>query len=206
MFDYDDIITLKPGEAVKKEATLMYPKGMDGLYYGCIVYSIVEERDPNAPTGNFTILMRRARFVDVIVGDPANAQERGIVLEEFTEADGINFSRNPRIRLYKDSSDGKYIMQIKVKNISRVQQDVEINGKANNIIGQKHLFTETRKILRGETLLITKKFDHIPLYNLKIKLNIANTPMTFGDIIPMVGLLKEKTCIMIWNIVTFVTL
>jgi len=204
--DYDEFITLKAGEAVRKEASLLYPKGMDGLYYGCVVYSIVEAKDPNAPTGNFSILMRRAKFIDVIVGDPANAQERGIILEEFTEADGINLSRNPKIRIYKDSSDGKYMMQIKIKNISRVQQDVAINGITNNIIGQKRQFTEERKILRGETLLVTKKIEYVPLYNLKIKLNLTNTPMTFGDIKPMLGSLKEKTCIMIWNTITFITL
>jgi hypothetical protein len=204
--DYDQIITLQAGEAVKKEAMLMYPKGTDGLYYGCVVYSIIEEKDPNAPTGNFSILMRRAKFIDLIVGDPANAQERGIILEEFTDEEGINLSRNPRIRLYKDSADGKYIMQLKVKNVSRVQQDVSIDGITNNIIGTKFTFVEERKILRGETLLITKKLEKIPLYNLKIKLNITNTPMTFGDMKPMMGTLKEKTCIMIWDAITFITL
>jgi hypothetical protein len=105
----------------------MYPKGMDGLYYGCVVYSVVEAQPANEGMGtSFTILMRRAKFLDVIVGDPANAQEKGILLEDFTDEDGENLSHNPKIRIYQDSSDDKYVMQIKVKNISRTQQDVTI--------------------------------------------------------------------------------
>jgi hypothetical protein len=70
--------------------------------------------------------MRRAKFIDVIVGNPANATEKGIILEDFTGAAGENLSHNPKIRIYKDSSDGKYVIQLKVKNISPVEQDVVI--------------------------------------------------------------------------------
>lgn len=206
MSEYDEFITLKPGEAIKKEAKVMYPKWMDWLYYGCAVYSIVEKPSWEKKAGNFTILMRRAKFIDVIVGDPANAQERGIIFEEFTAEDGKNLSRNPRIRIYQDSSDGKYIMQIKVKNISRVQQDVIITWLVKNILMYKNNFVESRKILKGESLLITKKFETIPTYNLKIKLTASNTPFTFGDQIPVIGTLKEKTNIWIWNMITFITL
>lgn len=128
MTDYDQLITLKPGETIQKDARLSYPEGMDGLYHGCIVYSVVENQKSEATTAgtSFSILMRRAKFIDVIVGDPSNAKERGIALGDFTDEDGENLSHNPRIRIYQDSSDGKYVMQIKVKNISRTQQDVMI--------------------------------------------------------------------------------
>ncbi len=101
---------------------------MDGLYHGCIVYSVVENQEAEASTAgaSFSILMRRAKFIDVIVGNPENAKERGIILEEFTDADGENVSHNPKIRIYKDDSDNTYVMQIKVKNISPVEQDVVI--------------------------------------------------------------------------------
>lgn len=202
---YDELITLNPWEAIKKEAKLMYPKDMDGLYYGCIVYSVVEQKEVWQGT-SFSILMRRAKFIDVIVGDPSNAKERGIVLGDFTDEDGENLSHNPRIRIYQDSSDGKYVMQIKVKNISRTQQDVMITWTFTNIIGYKNIFEEGRKVLKWESLLITKKLDTIPIYNLKTKLIISNTPMTFGGIEPMVWYLKEKTTIWIFNAVTYITL
>jgi hypothetical protein len=61
---------------------------MDGLYHGCVVYSVVEEtKDATTNATSFSILMRRAKFIDVIVGNPANAQTRGIILEDFTNTD-----------------------------------------------------------------------------------------------------------------------
>gem|GEM_PF-1067222 len=188
MTEYDQLVTLKPGETIKKTAKLLYPTGMDGLYHGCVVYSIVEApKDSTATTASsFTILMRRAKFIDVIVGNPENAKDRGIVLDTFTAVDGINLSHNPRIRIYKDDSDDKYVIQIKVKNVSPVEQDVVITGVASNILMYKNTFTEERKILNGESLLIVQKLDAIPSYDLKVKLNITNTPYTFGGQTPVI--------------------
>lgn len=206
--DYDQLVTLKAGETIKKEATLKYPEGMDGLYHGCVVYSVVEKTKGEASTAaaSFSILMRRAKFIDVIVGNPENAKERGIILEEFTDADWENISHNPKIRIYKDTADNTYVMQIKVKNISPVEQDVVMTWVASNILMYKNTFVEVRKILKGESLLITKKIDKIPSYNLSIKLNISNTPFTFNNQEPVIGHLKEKTTILIWNVITVITL
>ncbi len=126
--DYDQTIVLKPGETIQKDALVRYPEGMDGLYHGCIVYSVIEKAKDETSTAaaSFSILMRRAKFIDMIVGNPENAREKGIILEEFTDEDGENISHNPKIRIYKDVSDNKYVMQIKVKNISPVEQDVVI--------------------------------------------------------------------------------
>lgn len=100
---------------------------MDGLYHGCVVYSVVETaKDTTSTATSFSILMRRAKFIDVIVGNPSNAQEKGIVLEDFTDIDGVNISHNPKIRIYKDDSDNSYGIQIKVHNVSRIEQDVII--------------------------------------------------------------------------------
>lgn len=206
--EYDQLVTLKAGETIKKEATLLYPKDMDGLYHGCVVYSVVEKSNDEVSTAaaSFSILMRRAKFIDVIVGDPANAKEKWIILEEFTDADGKNLSHNSKIRIYKDSSDDKYVIQLKVKNISPVEQDVVITWVASNILVYKDTFVETRKILKWESLLITKKLDALPLYNLKVKFRIANTPFTFNNEAPTIGHIKESTIIWVWNIVTFITL
>ena len=160
---------------------------MDGLYHGCIVYSVVQATT-GTQTANtsFTILMRRAKFIDVIVGNPANAKEKGIILEDFTGAEGVNLSQNPKIRIYKESTDNKYTIQLNIKNISSVEQDVVITGVTSNILTYKNTFVETRKILKGESLPITQKIESIPPYNLKVKLNITSTPFTFGGQQPIV--------------------
>lgn len=205
---YDQLVTLKAGETIKKEAKLLYPTGMDGLYHGCIVYSVVEApKDASAGEAtSFTILMRRAKFIDVIVGDPANAQEKGIILEDFTTADGINLSHNSKIRIYKDDADGSYNIQLKVKNISPVEQDVVATWVASNILTYKNTFVETRKILKGESLVITQKISNIPSYNLTVKFNITNTPFTFGNQAPVIWTTKQKATLWIFNVITYITL
>ncbi|MEI8008097.1 MAG: hypothetical protein WCI00_01235 [bacterium] len=63
----------------------------------------------------------------------------------------------------------------------------------------KDTFVETRKILEGDLLVITKKIGEISPYNLKIKFTINNTPFDFDtkDTIPqpIVGTIKEETVI-----------
>ena len=206
--EYDQLVTLKAGETIKKEATLLYPKDMDGLYHGCVVYSVVEKSsdEVSTATASFSILMRRAKFIDVIVGNPANAQEKWIILDTFTDADGINLSHNPKIRIYKDDADNMYNIQIKVKNVSAVEQDVVITWVASNILMYKNTFVETRKLLKWESLVINKKIENTPSYNLTVKFNIANTPFTFGGQTPVVGHIKEKTILWIWNVVTYLTM
>ena len=127
MTGYDALVTLQPGETLKKDAILAYPAGMDGLYHGCIVYSVVQAtKDTQSTNTSFSILMRRAKFIDVVVGNPQNAKERGIALDNFTADEGVNLSLNPKIRIYKDDTDGKYVIQVKVKNVSTVEQNVII--------------------------------------------------------------------------------
>ena len=51
--EYDQLVTLKPWETVQKTAKLFYPAGMDGLYHGCVVYSVVEaQKDATAATSS----------------------------------------------------------------------------------------------------------------------------------------------------------
>lgn len=204
---YDQLITLKAGETIQKEAKLLYPIGMDGYYHWCVVYSVVQvAKSSQWATTSFSILMRRAKFIDVIVGNPANAQGQGIALDDFTGAEGGNISHNPKIRIYKDTSDDSYVIQLKVHNISRIEQNVVITGVASNILTYKNTFVETRRILKGEVLTITKKLTTIPPYNLNVKFSISNTPFSFGGQAPVVWMIETKTTIWIWDIITYITI
>lgn len=211
---YDQFVTLQAQETIKKEATLLYTTGMNGVYHGCIIYSVVGENTPSQISG-FSIIIRSAKFIDVFVGAPKIIQWKSIILEEFTSAEGENISRDPKIRIYKDSIDQKYLVQIKVKNISPVDQDVVITWDISNILSYKASFVETRKILPGEVLLITKKLEEVPPYNLKIIFTINNVPFGFDTQEPIiwawkqvniVWTMKETTIVWIWNILVYITL
>ena len=79
--------------------------------------------------------MRKAKFIDVFLGNSQPPLHiTGIVLEDFSKADGENISRDPKVRIYKDATDGTYIVEIKVKNISPTDQEVMITGEISNIL------------------------------------------------------------------------
>lgn len=201
---YDQLITLKVGETVKKEAKIMYATGMNWLYRGCVVYSIVGK--PVNISG-FSIIMRSARFIDVFVGTPKTIQGTWIILESFSHADGENISQDSKIRIYKDTADDGYVIQMKIRNISSVEQDIVITWNISNILSYKEQFVEARKILSGELLVITKKLGKIPPYNLKIQLAINNMPFAF-DIKqePVIWTIKEETVIWKWNVAGYIIL
>ena len=68
--------------------------------------------------------MRRAKFIDALVGTPNQlSANNGVIFEEFTTTDGENLSSNPKIRIYKDLDD-KYIVAFKLKNVSIFDQNV----------------------------------------------------------------------------------
>lgn len=176
---YDQFVSLKAGESLKKSAKILYATGVDWLFHGCIVYSLVEAANQNQVSG-ISVIVRKAKFIDVIVGTPKTAQGQWIILENFSNIDGENISRDPKIRIYKESTDQRYVIQIKVKNVSSVEQDVIITGNISNIFSYQNAFVETRKILAGETLIITKTLEENPPYNLKINFIINNTPFHFA--------------------------
>ena len=72
--EYEQLVTLQPGETIQKQATLLYPQSMDGIYHGCITYAIVEDTT-QLPNTNMAVVMRTAKFIDVTVGTPSDIEE-----------------------------------------------------------------------------------------------------------------------------------
>lgn len=191
---YESIVSLSGMQTIQKTAKFKYPLGSDGIYHGCLVYSIVKNtgQTGTAPT-NFSLLMRRAKFVDIMVGNHKAASENAIVLVDFNPLSGENLSSNPKIRLYIDPTDGKYVVQFQLKNVSSMDQNLSITWIISNLIAYNKTFSEPRILLRDETLLVTKKLDDVPFYNLNTKLNISYVPLdTFGDETPTVGHLTDS--------------
>ena len=135
---FESILTVPANKTLEKTANFTYPVGSDGVYHGCLVYSVVSKTAENTgDNSNFTILMRRAKFVDVLVGDYLSGTKNPIVLLDFDPLSGENLSSNPKIRYYIDPTDGKYIIQFNLKNISSVDQSVSITGTISNYLMYK---------------------------------------------------------------------
>lgn len=174
---YEDILTVSWMQNVQKYAKFNYPIWSDGIYHGCLVYSVLDtSAQITWEQTNFAILMRRAKFIDVLVWDHRSAGKNAITLLDFNPLSGENLSSNPKIRIYIDPADGKYVVQFQLKNVSSLDQNVSVTWVISNFIAYNKIFSEPRRLLRWETLLVTKKFDEVPSYNLKTKLDISYVP------------------------------
>lgn len=190
---YDSIITVSWSQMVQKSAKFNYPMGSDGIYHGCLVYSILDKPVSWWAQSNFTVLMRRAKFIDVLVWNHKAAGKNAITLVDFNPLSGENLSSNPKIRIYIDPADGKYVIQFQLKNVSSMDQDVSVTWSISNFIAYQKAFSEPRRLLRWETLLVTRKLDEVPYYNLKTKLDISYVPYyTFDDEKPTAWSLSES--------------
>ncbi|MCX6822429.1 MAG: hypothetical protein NTX91_00330 [candidate division SR1 bacterium] len=200
---YQTLVTLGSGESKKQLAKLSYPQGKDGQYYGCITYTIA---DTNAGESNFAIVIRKAKFINVLVGHPENLT--GAIALDDKPRDGYsNLSSNPRLRIYQDPTDNKYMVEVVVKNIGPVEENIVLTGITSNFLMYKETFTELRKILPGEQFIITRKLDTIPNYDLKVDIQLSHTWTIPGrpDIASKTLFLGETTHIYILNIITYAT-
>jgi len=204
---YTDTITLTGGETKQKKAQLLYPQGMDGQYYGCITYSVIDTQNAlqSWENSNFSILMRKAKFIDVLVGHPEKITWV-IVFKNFSW--NKNLSSNNKIRIYQDIADNKYVVELIIQNTSSVEQNVVITWVASNFLTYKYTFTETRKILKGQEFIISKKLEDIPNYILDVDIEMAYTPIInwIPDLVPQTSYLYETARIFVINSITRATL
>jgi len=204
---YQQTITLKGWSSVTGNALLNFPEWMNGLVHGCLVYSVVAPvvgADGKAPT--FSIQMRKAKFIDALVGTPDElSANNGVVFESFTSQEWENLSSNPKIRIYKDLDD-KYIVAFKLKNVSIFDQNVAVTWVASNILMYKNVFSASRLVPQNQTILVAQKLDSVPNYNLTVLLNMSFDPILFGEFTSAPGTVIASAWFMIWNIVTWLTL
>lgn len=205
---YQQIVALSGWEIVSQNARFAYPVWSDGIYHGCLVYSVITSGAQNTTQwANFAVLMRRAKFVDVFVGNHKAAAEHAISLVDFDTASGENLSSNPQMRLYVDVTDDKYVLQFQLQNTSSFDQDVVVTWTVSNLLWSKTTFIEPRRLLRWETLLVTKKLDKVPLYNMNVALRISNQAYyMFEGEESIVGHLSAKTNLWIVDSVFVITM
>ena len=205
--NYETIITLSGWETKTETARLLYPEGTDGQYHGCVTYSVVDtsSKTSTGENSNFSILMRKAKFIDVLVGHPEKITG-GISFKIFSW--DKNLSPNNKIRIYQDTADNKYVVELTIQNTSSIEQNVVITWIASNFLMYKNTFTETRKIVKGQEFIITKKLEDIPNYLLDVDVQLEYTPIItwIPNLVPQTSYIHETARIFVINIITRATL
>lgn len=197
---YSNEVTLTSWESRQEIAKLSYPKWTDGQYHGCVTYTVTQATKDASASSNFAILIRKAKFIDVMVGKLTQNIWGWLIFVDFTPTEWTNLSTNQKIRVYVDPSDNSYTIQLHIKNIWNAEENFAITGVVSNALTYKRTFTEQRKILKGEEFIIAWKLNEIPLYDFTVDVQLAHTPNKETLFI------HEKTHIFIFNIITYITL
>ncbi len=173
--DHEEIIRVAWNTQETYTATMNYPAWYDGIYQWCLVYSILEAQDGDTTDAtNFSIVMRRAKFIDVLVGDYTKVWSDRVRFVPVTSTVWKNLSKNPYIRIYQDPADQKYVLQFSLKNEWNFNQEVTITGTVKNFLNNKVTFTESRIISKEDTVTVNKKLDAVPSYNMAVSIDIAH--------------------------------
>lgn len=148
----NETFTIPAGEALVKKASIKFPVETKGTIHGCLTYVIKEAKQDTAKVKNtmFSILVRKAHFIDVLV-NPAELK-RSITLAENT--DTKNLSNNTKIDITQNENK-QYILSYTVKNDGSLDEKVKLTGKIKNIfwwmetmnLPEETLYTNTTKTI-----------------------------------------------------------
>lgn len=156
-----DTITVLAWETVRQKAKIKYPAGFSGMINGCLTYSIVwNESNIGNDDNMFTILVRRAKFIDVLVGGEL---KRNI---QFSDDNSLSYSF--------DSKANQFVINISLNNAWNVDENLKISWVVSNSFGyNKEILVENIKVLSDSKKDIQIVVDELPWYKLAYKADLT---------------------------------
>jgi hypothetical protein len=115
----DTGLFIQAGQTLETKAKVRFPAGYAGTSYGCVTYQILQDASTGAQSnvGMFTIVSRRANFIDVNVkGDIIT--NLVVIPETNTSLEPINLDKN--VTLYKNLVENIYKAKVTLFNSGNV--------------------------------------------------------------------------------------
>ena len=157
----NDTITILAWQTVRQKAKIKYPAGFSGMVNGCLTYSVAWNQPNMWDEDNmFTILVRRAKFIDVLVGGELKRD--------------VQFSNNDAVSYYYDSKANQFVINISLTNAGNVDENVTVSGVVSNSFGyNKDISEEDIKVISDSKKDIQVVADEIPWYKLSYKADLT---------------------------------
>lgn len=137
---------------------LQLPEEAVGEIHGCVTYFINNQKNQKEM---FTIMVRRANFIDVL------AKWIVTIWLSFIDVETQNksLSNNPKIVSFFNSEENKLYIQSTLKNKGTAEQGVTIKWEIKNRLGyKKTFFEEKRTIFAKQTSNINNVIENLPFY------------------------------------------
>ncbi len=186
--------------------TLKLPEEAAGEIHGCVTYFIANQKDKKEM---FTIMVRRANFIDVFAKGVVTIGLSFVDVETETKS----LSRNPKIVSFFNKDENKLYIQAMLSNKGTAEQGVTIKGEIKNRLWyKKTFFEEKRTLFAKQTTNINNVIDDLPFYKgpftitytVEHSANIAEGLET--DIQEKEGILYETTNIVLFTIGTYISI
>lgn len=201
-----NIITVPARWSTTFTWTLELPEEAAGEIHGCVTYFIANQKNQKEM---FTIMVRRANFIDVFAKGVVTIGLSFVDVETQTKS----LSKNPKIVSFFNKDEKKLYIQAMLSNKGTAEQGVTIKGEIKNRLGYKKVFFEEKRTLFAkQTSSINNVIDDLPFYKgpftitytVEHSANIAEGLQTDTD--QKEGSLSETTSIVILTIGTYISL
>lgn len=185
---------------------LKLPEEAAGEIHGCVTYFIANQSNQKEM---FTIMVRRANFIDVFAKWIVTIWLEFIDVENQTKS----LSKNPKIASYFNKDENKLYIQATLNNKWTAEQGVTIKWEIKNRFGYKKIFFEEKRTLFAkQTSNINNVIDKLPFYRgpftitytVEHSANIAEWLET--NVEEKSWIITEKADIILLNIWTYISL
>ena len=176
-----DSVVVPADWSVTKNAKIKFPQWYAGMVHGCVTYYITTTNQVSQWSSSFDILVRKASFVDVLVSWNFDLWLEFLELEKISKFNRKFFEivPNDKIKVFENELDKKLTVKIWLRNVWRINQNVNIIWKITNFLWYEKVFeTWTRIILWQDEVLIPSLIDDLPFYKwpFDIKYEVSYTP------------------------------
>lgn len=156
-----DTITILAWQTVRQKAKIKYPAWFSGMVNGCLTYSVAWDQSNMWDEDNmFTILVRRAKFIDVLVGGELKRD--------------VQFSDDNSLSYYYDSKANQFVINISLTNAWNVDENVSVSGVVSNSFGyNKEISLENIKVVSDSKKDIQIIVDELPWYKLSYNADLT---------------------------------
>ena len=173
---------------------------------GCVTYFIANDTNQKEM---FTIMVRRANFIDVFAKWVVTIWLEFIDVESQTKS----LSKNPKIVSFFNKNEKKLYIQAILNNKGTAEQWVTIKWEIKNRFGYKRVFFEEKRTLFAkQTSNINNVIDNLPFYKgpftitYTVEHNANIVEWLETDIQEKSWVITEKADIIILNIWTYISL
>ncbi len=185
---------------------LKLPEEAAGEIRGCVTYFIANETNQKEM---FTIMVRRANFIDVFAKWVVTIWLEFIDVETQTKS----LSKNSKIVSFFNKDEGKLYIQAMLSNKGTAEQWITIKWEIRNRFGYKRVFFEEKRTLFAkQTSNINNVIDNLPFYKWPFTITYTvehNANIVEGletDIEERSGTIVESTNIFVITLWTYISI